>query len=262
MGYTTKSAQEVFTQRNVNNAMNPNGVTLRESRDSAEHPASLPIILALDVTGSMGSIPHFLIGEGLPHMFEKIFKGGVKDPQVLFMGIGDHECDQAPLQIGQFESSDELLDKWLTTLWLEGKGGGNDGESYLLAWFFATRYVKTDHNEKRGKKGILITIGDEPTLSSLPSHAQKSIMGDGQYSDMTAAEVLDKAREKFDVWHLHMLQGSNGNRQDVKDGWKQLMGDHVVMVARREDVADVIADIVCKTEWVAPAAEKPIPSML
>lgn len=243
-GYTTKSANEIFTQRNVNNAMSPVGITLRESRDSADHPTSIPIILGLDVTGSMGSIPHFLVKEGLPALMDKIIKAGLADPQVLFMGLGDHECDRSPLQVGQFESSDPLLDEWLTKLWIEGGGGGNAGESYLLAWFFASRYTETDHLMKRGKKGILFTVGDEPTLKNLPAHVQKGIMGQGQYSDLTAAELLDKAREKYEVFHLHLLQGSNGNSQSCKDSWKQLLGDNVLYVQRKEDIAQIIADKV------------------
>ena len=68
---------------------------------------------------------------------DKIIQSGIKDPQVLFLAIGDHECDTSPLQVGQFESSDELLEHWLTHVWLEGGGGGNRGESYALAWHFA-----------------------------------------------------------------------------------------------------------------------------
>jgi hypothetical protein len=244
LGYDTKSTQEIFKERNINNAMDPNGVTLRESRDSEEHPNSIPVILALDVTGSMGSIPHFLVKEGLPDMMDKIIKDGVPDPQVLFLGIGDHECDSAPLQVGQFESSDELLDHWLTTLYLEGGGGGNNGESYHLAWMFAARYTSTDHFEKRGKKGILFTVGDEPVLRDIPARVQKHIMGDGQYENTTSAELLDKVREKYEVFHLHLMQGSNGTRRDVQDGWKQLLGDNVIFVERKEDVAQIIADKV------------------
>ncbi len=243
-GFDTKSAQEIFKNRSVNSAMNPNGVTLRESRDSTDHPNSIPIILGLDITGSMGSIPHFLVKEGLPHMMDKIIQNGIPDPQVLFLGIGDHECDQAPLQVDQFESGDELLDHWLTELWIEGGGGGNNGESYSLAWFFAGNYVSTDHFEKRNRKGILFTVGDEPVLQTLPSHSQKSIMGEGQYSDMSATEALDKAREKFEVFHLHICQGHQGGRQDVKDGWTQLMGDRVIFVEHREEVAQIIANKV------------------
>ena len=61
LGYKTKSAQEIFKQRSINNAMNPFGVTVRESRDSKEHPNVVSIVLALDVTGSMGTIPHFFV---------------------------------------------------------------------------------------------------------------------------------------------------------------------------------------------------------
>ena len=122
-GYYTLSPTEIFKSKSVNSAMNPNGVAIRESRDSTEHPNSLAIILALDVTGSMGSVPHFLVKQGLPSIMDGIIKSGINDPQLLFLGIGDHECDTAPLQVGQFESSDELLDKWLTDIYLESGGG-------------------------------------------------------------------------------------------------------------------------------------------
>ena len=252
-GYADKSGEQIFTQRSLSGAMSPQGVVLREARDSEEHPNSFPIILALDVTGSMGAIPTYLVKEGLPALMDKIISAGVKDPQLLFMGIGDHECDRAPLQIGQFESSDQLLDKWLTELWIESGGGGNAGESYLLAWFFASRFTATDQFDKRKKKGLLITIGDEPTLQQIPKVCQQRIMGDGQFSDVSAADLLDKAREKYEVYHLHMLQGQNGNNQRVKDGWVQLMGPNVIFVQRREDVAQIVADLVVKSAADNPA---------
>ena len=205
MGYDTKSTQEIFASRSINSAMNPFGLGVRESCDSIEHPNSLAIIIALDVTGSMGSIPHFLVKEGLPLIMDNIIKGGIADPQVLFLGIGDHECDKAPLQVGQFESSDALLDKWLTDIYLEGGGGGNGGESYLLAWYLAANHTKIDCFDKRGQKGILFTIGDEPTLKDIPSHYLKRIFGGTQYSNEVANELYDKAREKYDVYHIHIL---------------------------------------------------------
>jgi hypothetical protein len=253
-GWDKKPAAKIFKQRKLNNEMNPNGIDMRESRDSDDHPESIPIILALDVTGSMGGIPHFLVKEGLPNMMDKIIKGGVPDPQVLFMGIGDHECDKAPLQVGQFESGDELLDKWLTALWIEGGGGGNDGESYLLAWMFANKFTSTDHFEKREKKGLLFTVGDEHTLKTVPEKVQREIMGTGQYTETTAAELLDGARQRYDVYHLHLLQGHNGSRQDVKDGWKQLMGDHAIFIQNREQVAQVVADKVIEVVASQPAS--------
>ena len=244
LGYYTKSTTEIFKQRSINNAMNPNGVTVRESRDSVEHPNVLSIVLALDVTGSMGSIPHHLVKDGLPTIMGTITEKGIKDPQLLFLAIGDHECDSSPLQVGQFESSDELLDKWLTDVYLEGGGGGNAGESYLLAWYFSALHTEIDCFTKRGQKGFLFTIGDEPTLKSIPKKQLSEIMGDGQYETYSASALLDKAREKYNVYHLHIKQTGAGSRQETMDGWKQLMGDNLVIVDKYEDVSTIIANLI------------------
>jgi hypothetical protein len=240
--YKTKSREELFTQRNINNAMSPYGVKVRESRDSAEHPNSLAIIIALDETGSMGSVPHYLVKEGFPDIMGNIIQKGEKDPQVMFLGIGDHECDEAPLQVSQFESSDELLDKWLTTVYLEGGGGGNNGESYSLAWYFAAQHTSIDCFEKRGRKGFLFTIGDEPVLKIIPAHILKKLMGEGQYENYTAEKLYDMAREKYNVFHVHIKETSSGSRQRVIDGWKQLLTDNLIVAERHEDVAKLIAD--------------------
>jgi hypothetical protein len=244
LGYDTKSAHEIFTQRSINNAMNPEGVMLRESRDSEDHPNSVPIIVALDVTGSMGSVPHHLVKNGLPTMMSGIIQAGIPDPQVLFLAIGDHECDQSPLQVGQFESNDELLDKWLTDVYLEGGGGGNAGESYLLAWYFAAYRTEHDAFSKRGRKGFLFTIGDEPTLKNLPKNVVREIMGDGQYDNYTAASLLDAAREKYNVYHLHIRETNAGSRKETIDGWRQLMQDNLVVVDRKDDVPRIISEII------------------
>lgn len=245
MGYTTKPASELFAN-SLRNSMNPNGVMLRESRDSDEHPNTTSIILALDVTGSMGAIPLFLVKEGLPHIMGNIIERGIKDPQLLFLAVGDHECDTTPLQVGQFESSDELLDKWLTDVYLEGGGGGNGGESYLLAWYFAGLHTVLDSFEKRQQKGFLFTIGDEPTLPELPAQAIEKIMGKGQHKNYLATELLDKARQRYHVYHLHIKETSAGSEQRTQDGWKQLMGDKLILVDKHNEIAKIIPDIVAK----------------
>ena len=254
-GYATKSAREVFKSRQVNNAMNPNGVDIRESRDSEEHPNSLAIVLGLDVTGSMGSIPHYLIKEGLPNMMDNTIKQGVPDPQVLFLAIGDHECDSSPLQCGQFESSDELLEYWLENVFLEGGGGGNLGESYHLAWYFAAKHTSIDCWEKRKQKGILFTIGDEPVLHDIPKGSLNGIMGPGQYQTFSHVELLDMAREMYEVYHLHLKQGSNGNDPRVIDEWKQLMGDNLIIIDRKEDTSSEISRIVVENYKKIPEVE-------
>ena len=242
-GYYSKSSTEIFS-KNLNNAMNPNGVDIRESRDSAEHPNSVAIIIALDVTGSMGSIPLHLVRDGLPTIMQKIIDAGVKDPQVLFVAIGDHECDEAPLQVGQFESSDALLDHWLTKVWIESGGGGNGGESYSLAHYFAANHTSIDCFEKRGQKGFLFTIGDEPTLKTYPARAIKNIMGTAEAKEYDKTELLEAAQKSYNVFHLHVKQGSNGRSEKVMNGWKEFMGDNLIIVEDKLEIPQTIAKIV------------------
>jgi hypothetical protein len=247
LGYHTKTSEQIFVSRELDLEMAPSKALLRESCDNAEHPNSVPIIIGLDVTASMGRVPHELIKDGLPTMMSNILQHGIPDPQVLFLGIGDHECDKAPLQVGQFESSDELLDKWLTTTYLEGGGGGNAGESYLLAWYYAANHTTLESFTKRGKKGFLFTIGDEPTLTSLPRTVVTSLMGGdftSDYETSSAAQLLTRVNELYHVYHIHVQNTFNGKKQSVVDGWKQLLGDNLIVLQDHTLVADCISEIV------------------
>ncbi len=242
--FHTAPAREIFKARSLENAMSPHGLGIRESRDSEAHPESIAIIIALDVTGSMGSIPHNLVKNGLPHIMETIIESGIKDPQVLFLGIGDHLTDQAPLQVGQFESGDAELDHWLTNVYLEGNGGGNGGESYFLAWLVAAMHTSIDCLEKRNQKGFLFTIGDEEVHPYINKHHLINLMGPGKETGYQSTEILDLAREKYNVYHLHLRQGANGTDPDVINSWKELMGKNLIMVDNKESVASAISGIV------------------
>lgn len=265
LGYATKSMNDTFEQnrlRRIHAEMNPKGVTLRESRDSEIHPNSVPIIITLDVTGSMGRIPHNLVKDGLPKIMSGIIQNGIPDPQVMFFAVGDHECgDTAPFQISQFESGDDELDLWLTRTYIEGGGGGNSGESYSLAHYFAAKYCKTDAWEKRGKKGFLFTIGDECSLTSYPKRIFSEIFGDEEAKTYSDKELLAMAQEKWDVYHIIPGFSTKGGRQY----WENLLGQNAIWIDDENDIAKTIKDIVVantdKTEAhyevdVEPTSEK------
>ena len=243
-GYYTKSTNEIFEQNKkkvIHESMNPNNVSFREARDSETHPNTVPVQLYLDVTGSMGMIPHEMIKDGLPTLIGTLIQNGVKDVALMFGAIGDHECDNWPLQIGQFESGDVELDMWLTRTYLEGGGGGNDGESYLLAWYFAGNHVKTDTFEKRKKKGFVFTVGDEPCLKNLPVSALKGIMGNtavGQ-SNYTREELLAQAMKENYVYHIHV---NHSLRLD--SAWKEMLGKNLIEVIDYTTISKVISDII------------------
>jgi len=248
--YKRKMIHDVFTQRQVHQEMRSVGIQVRESRDSEEHPNSLAIIIALDVTGSMGQVPHQLLAEGFPKLMDKIIQAGVRDPQVMFLAIGDHNYDTAPLQVGQFESSDELLEKWLTSMFLEGGGGGNAGESYPLAWYFAANHTSIDCWEKRKQKGILFTIGDEPPLMDFPREALQEIMGEGsQAGDEVARKLLERAQETYEVFHIHIHETPRGRQPDSMERWGALLDKGSLLTSQHhDDVADTIANKILEVQ--------------
>jgi hypothetical protein len=245
MNYTTASLNTIFTQQKEQKAhsdMTSKGVVLRESCDSENHPNTVPVQLYLDVTGSMGHIPHEMIKEGLPTLIGSLIQNGVPDVALMFGAIGDHETDGDPLQVAQFESGDEELDMWLTRSYLEGGGGGNGGESYLLAWYFAAFHTKTDAWDKRGKKGFVFTIGDEPNLDSLPMSAVKEVMGDAAVGQSTysSGELLAAAQEKNHVYHIFL---EHSYRQ-CDDDWKQKLGKNCIIIKDYKTISKTISDII------------------
>lgn len=249
------SREEIFHNRKMDKDMDIKG-KVRESCDGVDHPKSFPIIIALDVTGSMGIVPENLIKEGFPEIMKKIMDEGVEDPQVCFVGIGDHYTDNAPIQVGQFESSDELTEKWLKAIWLEGGGGGNDGESFQLAYYFAARHTKIDSFIKRNKKGVLITIGDDACHGVIDERTAKTLFGDGE-KDVTTSEILEEAKKQWDVYHINLMDYL-GQHDYVRTNWKNLLGDHCIETESGDgkDIPSIISGIVLRSYNESATDEK------
>ena len=53
VSYAQESREAIFSNNSLDPKMNPKGV-VRECCENDEHPDTLPIIIGLDVTGSMG----------------------------------------------------------------------------------------------------------------------------------------------------------------------------------------------------------------
>lgn len=241
--YKSMDRSEVFTSTSLNPQMDIKN-KVRECVDSEEHPNAFPIIIGLDVTGSMGRIPYELITNTLPQIMKKIMDEGVKDPQVCFLGIGDSRSDSAPLQVGQFESSDELMEKWLKLVYLEGHGGGNGGEDYGLAWYFAARHTSVDSFKKHGRKGVIITIGDEPVHMTISRNSIKELFGSAE-ADVNVASILEEVKSEWDVYHINIPDYSGG-KAITKNCWNKLLNDKVLHIesASKEAIADGIVDAI------------------
>jgi len=246
--------REVFKQSKCHELLNPLGVKMRESRDSEAHPNSVGVIFALDVSGSMGDIPKKLATQTLPPFMKAMMDAGVPDPQVLFMGIGNASSDSAPLQIGQFESTEKLMDQWLTWLYLEGGGSGGN-ESYELAMYFAARHTALDCYQKRGRRGYLFITGDEPPNPLVNRNQVKRLIGDDLDEDIPLAMIIEEAQRTYEPFYL-IPDPARGNQ--VGRAWRDVLGDRVVVMEGPNDTSYVAAGLVSLLE----GAVKSLPELI
>ncbi|ARC90674.1 TonB-dependent receptor [Rhodovulum sp. MB263] len=225
-----KSKAEIFTSRGMKPDYDPSRFRLRESRDSADNPQSTPIILASDVTGSMGMIAEKIMRDGLNTLATEIYaRRPVPDPHIMIAAVGDAECDRAPLQVTQFEA-DIRVARQARELWLEGGGGGNRGESYSIAQLFAALKVSADAIERRGKKGYLFTIGDEPNLDGMTRAQIERYLGVTLERDLSAAEILQMARKNWEVFHVVLVNEGycRYGRDEVLATWRALLPERTI----------------------------------
>jgi hypothetical protein len=243
---SSKKIDDIFTKSSIVDELNPYGVAMRESRDSALNPASTAIIVGLDVTGSMGKIADVMAKEGLGVMVEEILaRKPVTDPHIMLAGVGDAYSDRSPLQITQFEA-DLTIAKQLEQIWLEKGGGGNHFESYNLPWYFAAKHTSIDCFEKRGKKGYLFTVGDEEAPKELlKSHISK-IFGDSVERDYSTEELLNMVSKMYHVFHIIVEEGSHASMYmgDVLSSWTELLGQRVLRLADHTKLAEVVVSAI------------------
>lgn len=232
--------------RKVHAQMDPNGVT-RESRDSDAHPNSVAVSVLFDVTGSMQTIPRVL-QENLPKLMGMLVRRGfLPDAQVMFGAIGDATCDQAPLQIGQFEAGIETDDD-LGKIYLEGGGGGQNTESYELGMYAIARHTSIDCYEKRDKRGYLFIIADEKPYASVKRGEVSKVIGDSLQADIPLTELVDELLEKWDTYILMpSTGGAHKTDRTIKPYWVELFGQHVIEFDPA-NVSETIASIVGASE--------------
>ncbi|HEY9677839.1 MAG TPA: hypothetical protein V6C76_07505 [Drouetiella sp.] len=243
---STKTFDQLFDHRSIDAELDPLKFSFRESCDSASNPHSTPIIVAIDQTGSMGMLAETLIRKGLGTLIEEIYdRKPVADPHVMLMAVGDAWFDRAPLQATQFEADISLANQ-LTKFFIEGGGGGNNCESYNLPWYFAATRTKCDAIDKRGQKGYLFTVGDEPPPPQLlASHVEK-FLGGGLQQDMKTRDLFTLVSKNWNVFHIMIEEGSfyRGQGDKTKKSWRDLIGENAIGLADHTKLAELIVSIL------------------
>jgi len=236
-------AQDLFKARNLDKALDPYKV-MRECCDSDEHPNTIPVIFALDVTGSMGQAA-VEVAKKLNIIMTDLY-GQVKDVEFMVMGIGDLAYDRCPIQITQFESDIRIAEQ-LDKVYFEFGGGGNFFESYTAAWYMALNHTKIDC-EKRGRKPIIITMGDERLNPYLPKAALARATGDKVQADIETDVLYEEASKRFDIYHLNVDHRRAYDAANIISSFKEYLDDKHFKTVTIDDIAETITRIVVEAQ--------------
>lgn len=248
------SAREAYTKRYMDKDMNPRVAKnmMRECRDSAEHPNTVPIILALDVTGSMGQTAIEVSKE-----LNTIVKGvadQIADAEFMIMGIGDILYDGSPIQYSQFES-DIRIAQCLDSVYFEMGGGPNEYESYTAAWYVGLNRTDCDC-WKRGRKGLIITIGDEVINPVLHGPELMNALGDDCIQgDINTGALFKAVSAKYDVGHIVVEHraGRSAHYDKCARTFADTIGAQNVKITTPKGIAKVLVDFIVEKCKAQPA---------
>ncbi|MHA1784398.1 MAG: hypothetical protein ACTSVY_00730 [Candidatus Helarchaeota archaeon] len=210
--------------------------------------AKFPIIVAVDVTGSMREFPG-IIFEKLCILYNEVLfflpeelKGSF---EISFAAIGDAYTDSAPLQITDFAEGYEL-DENIKSLYCEGGGGGQARETYELAAYYYLNHCDMP-NALRNPKPMLIFIGDEGYYSKINKAHILELIGDKEKTDLISKKVFKKLQEKFNVYILRLAYGEEGSTQDknIHESWEKALGkERVILMEEPRRIVDTILGLI------------------
>lgn len=242
---TASMSHTDYKATDLKDDFDPKQIKVRESRKHDLNPHPTPIIVGLDVTGSMGRVVEAM-RKGLGTLFEQILeRNPVSDPHVLAMGIGDMDYDRAPVQATQFEADPVTIGKQVEEIYLERGGGGNDHESYLGPLYFAL--MRTDCDAfKEGRKGFLFTIGDEEPQDVMTKEQILKFFGDQPRADMTAEELIATVSREWHYFHIMVMEGDYASREPkrVKSAWAKLLGQRALPLTDHTKLAEVVISAI------------------
>ena len=234
------NTSQAFVQNKIDKSMCPFKV-MRECKDTEEHPNTIPVILALDVTGSMGDTA-IEVQKKLNPLMIKLYEE-IKDIEIMVMAIGDLSYDDDPIQISQFESDIRIAEN-LDKIYFENGGGGNGWESYTAPWYMGLKHCKLDCWD-RGKKGLIITMGDECLNPHLPKDTLNELTGDTNESAVNTYELYKDAIEKFNIYHICVESRNHPDQsRGQAESFEKVLGKEHVMISDVENISDKIFNII------------------
>lgn len=250
-----RTAQAEGRTAEIHASLNPRGIRFRESRDSDVHPESNAIIVGLDVTASMSTVPRTVQAE-LSKLMAMLLQGAIPDPQIMMAAFTDcHSSkNRAWLQLGQFEAGNEIEND-LGNLWLEGGGGGTGHESSEMLLYAAARKTSIDCFERRGRKGYLFIITDERAYDTIDPAKAKKVFGDDEALSETVSlsAIVAEASQKYHIFAIIPRDTNNGRTTAIPEFWNRVLDGRVICMPDASTVCETMATLVGLTEGTITA---------
>lgn len=198
--------------------------------------STAPLMLGIDVTGSMSSWPRTFF-EKFPLLYEEV-KRYYDDVEICFAAVGDATYDRVPIQAGDF-AKDKVLDETLNSIYPEGGGGGGARESYELMAYYAVNKVDIPN----AKKPLFIFAGDEGFYETLSASQVKTYVGGDIEGDIPAMEVMAQLQKKWDTYIIR--KPYTGSQEDaIHQQWVSILGEKVIRLDDPRRIVDCIIGII------------------
>lgn len=178
-----------------------------------------PLIIAVDVTGSMAHWP-FEIFDRLPLLYNTLSQYR-EDLEISFVAIGDAKYDKWPLQATPFANGFDL-EQMLGALYGEG-GGGDAPESYGLFAYWVATHVTIQPTEERP---FLIVFGDAPMHPKVTRGEIEHYLDDSVNGDIDSFKAWEQVAQTWNTWFLRRPTGKPGDAVDKQ--WSRAIGEQKI----------------------------------
>lgn len=178
-----------------------------------------PVIIAVDVTGSMSSWPREIF-DRLPLLFNTLSQYR-EDLEISFVAIGDSGYDKWPLQCTTFASGYDL-EQLLGGIYGEG-GGGDAPESYGLFAHWVNTHVTVPNVDE---DPFLIVFGDIHMHPTTPAAHIHDVMGDVVPRDIDSIKAWHTVTKTWNTWFLRRPTNKQGDMVDQQ--WGRAIGSQKV----------------------------------
>ncbi|MGE5072217.1 MAG: hypothetical protein ACM3MF_02230 [Anaerolineae bacterium] len=197
-----------------------------------------PMIIAVDVTGSMATWPAEIF-DRLPLLYNTLAQYR-PDVEICFAAIGDAAVDRWPLQVTTFAGGFDL-EQLLGSLYGEG-AGGDAPESYGLFAHWVNTHVEAPNAEGQP---FLIVFGDITMHPTVPAAQIGHYMGD-KSQDVNALKAWQQVSQKWNTWFLRRPTGKPGDQVDQQ--WaKAIGGQKIIHIDDEQRAVDYAMGLIARS---------------